>query len=94
MSKKTNNACDSRDKSSVNQDCCRVEALISVDSRGQMVLPKELRDKAGIKAGDKLAVITWEAGGKLSGMCLMKADKLDGIAKDLLSPMMKGGGKK
>ena len=24
--------------------CCRVESLISVDERGQMVLPKELRD--------------------------------------------------
>ena len=24
---------------------CRVESLISVDERGQMVLPKELRDK-------------------------------------------------
>ncbi len=26
--------------------CCKVEALISVDERGQMVLPKEMRDKA------------------------------------------------
>jgi DNA-binding transcriptional regulator/RsmH inhibitor MraZ len=30
--------------------CCRVEALVSVDERGQVVLPKELREKAGIKA--------------------------------------------
>ena len=36
---------------------CRVDSLVSVDDRGQMVLPKELRDKAGIKGGDKLAVI-------------------------------------
>jgi hypothetical protein len=26
--------------------CCKVESLISVDERGQMVLPKEIRDKA------------------------------------------------
>jgi hypothetical protein len=27
----------------------KVDSLVSVDDRGQMVLPKELRDKAGIK---------------------------------------------
>ena len=27
-------------------NCCKVESIISVDERGQMVLPKELRDKA------------------------------------------------
>ncbi|HTY82329.1 MAG TPA: AbrB/MazE/SpoVT family DNA-binding domain-containing protein, partial [Dehalococcoidales bacterium] len=36
--------------------CCgntfQVEALVSVDERGQMVLPKETRDKANIHAGD------------------------------------------
>ena len=40
--------------------CCKVESLISVDERGQMVMPKEVRDRAGIKAGDKLALISWE----------------------------------
>ena len=39
-----------------NMSCCKVEALVSVDERGQMVLPKEVRDKANIKSGDKLAV--------------------------------------
>ena len=42
--------------------CCKVESLISVDERGQMVLPKDLRDKAGIKPGDKLAVISMGTG--------------------------------
>ena len=40
-------------------DCCRVEAVVNVDARGQMVLPKEVREKAGIKADQKLAVVTW-----------------------------------
>jgi AbrB family looped-hinge helix DNA binding protein len=44
--------------------CCKVESLISVDERGQMVLPKETRDKAGIHPGDKLALISWERVGK------------------------------
>ena len=28
-------------------ECCKVEAMVSVDERGQMVLPKEIRDKVG-----------------------------------------------
>ena len=45
--------------------CCRVESLVSIDERGQMVLPKEIRNKAGIKAGDKLAVVLMEKEGKI-----------------------------
>ena len=40
------------------KSCCHVESLISVDERGQMVLPKELRDRANIKAGDKLVIVS------------------------------------
>lgn len=65
--------------------CCRVEALVSVDGRGQMVLPKETRDKARIKAGDKLAVITWETKGENCGICLVKAGRLNKMAKDLIN---------
>lgn len=68
--------------------CCRVESLISVDERGQMVLPKELRDKAGIKPGDKLAVISWEREGSICCFTLMKADSLAGGIKDFLGPIM------
>ena len=32
--------------------CCQVDAVVAVDGRGQLVLPKEVREKAGIKAGD------------------------------------------
>ena len=69
--------------------CCRVESLISVDERGQMVLPKELRDKANIKAGDKLALISWEKDGKVCCFTLIKADDFGNMVKGLLGPMMK-----
>ena len=36
---------------------CKIEALVVVDKRGQMVPPKDLRDKASIKAGDRVGVI-------------------------------------
>jgi antitoxin PrlF len=72
-----------------NPGCCKVESLISVDERGQMVLPKELRDKAKIQAGDKLAVISWEKEGEICCMTLVKAENLAERVKDFLGPMMK-----
>lgn len=69
--------------------CCRVESLISVDERGQMVLPKEIRDKAKISPGDKLAVISWERDGKVCCISLIKAEDFAGMVKDILGPMMK-----
>ena len=67
---------------------CKVESLISVDERGQMVLPKELRDKAGIKGGDKLVLVTWEKEGKVCCLSLIKAEELGGMVKGLLGPLM------
>ncbi len=72
-----------------NPSCCRVESLISVDERGQMVLPKELRDKAGIQPGDKLALISWEKEGEVCCLTLMKSDYLAERVKDFLGPVMK-----
>ncbi len=67
---------------------CKVDSLVSVDERGQMVLPKELRDKAGIKGGEKLAVITWEKEGKVCCLSLIKAEEFGGMIKGLLGPLM------
>ena len=69
--------------------CCAVEALVTVDERGQMVLPKDLREKAGIKAGDKLAVTTWEKDGQICCIALIKAGSLESMVKGMLGPVMK-----
>jgi len=69
--------------------CCKVESLITVDERGQMVLPKELREKANIRPGDKLALVSWEKNGKICCINLIKAEEFGGIVKGLLGPMMK-----
>lgn len=70
--------------------CCSVDSVISIDDRGQMVLPKELRDKAGIEAGDKLAVASWEREGKVCCICLIKAENLAEMVRDMLGPVMTG----
>ena len=68
---------------------CQVESLISVDERGQMVLPKETRTKANIHAGDKLALVSWEKDGKICCLCLVKAEELTEMVKGILGPLMK-----
>ena len=68
---------------------CKVESIISIDERGQMVLPKDLRAKIGIKAGDKLAVASWEKDGEVCCITLMKVDSLVDMVKDKLGPIMK-----
>ena len=72
-----------------NQSSCKVESIISVDDRGQMVLPKELRDKAHIRSGDKLAVVSWDKGGEICCIYLIKTEYLAEQVKGFLGPMMK-----
>jgi antitoxin PrlF len=69
--------------------CCKVEALVSVDERGQMVLPKEIRDQANIRAGDKLALVSWKKDGKVCCFTLIKAEEFGDMVRGLLGPMMK-----
>ena len=88
MAKKDQKACCSPVDMGVNY--CKVESIISIDDRGQMVLPKELRDRANIRAGDKLAIISWDKGGEVCCIYFIKADRLAEHVKDFLGPMMKG----
>jgi antitoxin PrlF len=70
-----------------NQSCdeYRVESIVTVDERGQMVLPKDIRDRAGIKAGDKLALVTLQKNGKVCCIHIMKADELAGKAREVVT---------
>jgi AbrB family looped-hinge helix DNA binding protein len=67
---------------------CRVEAVLTIDDRGQMVLPKDVREKASISSGDKLALISWTRDGSVCCLALMKAENLSGMVKDILGPLL------
>ncbi|UCC10989.1 MAG: AbrB/MazE/SpoVT family DNA-binding domain-containing protein [candidate division WOR-3 bacterium] len=71
---KEEKCCDSKEKDTC---CCSVTAIVSVDEKGQLVLPKDIRNWIGLKAGDKLAVVSM--GGKADPCCLMlmRADSLN-----------------
>ena len=66
-----------------------VEAIVSCDDRGQLVLPKDLRKKLDIKSGDKLALLNVVS--KDNAMCitLIKANSLEELIKNYLGPVMK-----
>ncbi len=87
MSKKDHKAssCTTNGKT---QRCCRIESLISVDEKGQMVMPKDLRERAGIRPGEKLALVSWEKDGEICCFTLIKADALSGGVRDFLGPVM------
>jgi antitoxin PrlF len=68
--------------------CCKIEALVPIDARGQIVLPKDVRERAQIEAGDKLAVIAFESEGKICCISLVKADAFADTVKGTLGPMM------
>ena len=72
------------------QGCCQVDAIVTIDQRGQIILPKRVREKAGVKPGDQLAVISCEYGGKVSCITFVKTDRFSDSAKDILSPMLQG----
>jgi len=73
-----------------NPNSCRMEAVVTIDSRGQVLLPKDLRKRAGIDEGDKLILVTCEEEGKVCCITLIKADDSNDIVKEMMGPMLKG----
>ena len=68
---------------------CRVEAVVSIDERGQMVLPKDVRERAGIQPGDKFTLITWEKDGEVCCLSLIRVERLASLVKNVLEPVIK-----
>ena len=70
--------------------CCSVESIITIDDRGQMVLPKDVRAGAGFEPGDRIAVVNWYRGNEVCCVALMKANELSGAVQTILEPIMQG----
>ncbi len=65
---------------------CRIEAIVPIDARGQMVLPKALREKAGIRPGDNLVLIAWEHDGKVCCLTIVRSDVITRQVRDFVTP--------
>jgi AbrB family looped-hinge helix DNA binding protein len=73
------------------EDCCeeqkeeyRVEAVVSIDDRGQMVIPKDMRAEFGIKAGDKMALVVMHKNGRPCCIHMFRAGEFDADVKRIL----------
>jgi len=58
-----------------------IEAVLTVDDRGQVVLPRHVREKAGMNTGDRLALIVREGNNKVCCAGLIKAEDLNAGVK-------------
>ena len=76
--------------SSCNDDACKIDAIVTMDAKGQIVLPKDLREKADLKPTDKIAVVAYEKEGKVCCIVMIKAERLVGAVSKTLGPLLKG----
>ncbi len=83
-----------------NKKCCglrgdpavshQIEAVITIDERGQMILPKDTRAKANIRAGDKLALVGWRKGDHLCCLSLVKVEEMAEMLGNLMDSLKNG----
>ena len=70
------------------RECCKIDAVVTMDAKGQIVLPKDLRERAKLNPGDKLAVIGFEHDGDICCISIVKADSLSGTLKKMQGPIL------
>ena len=70
-------------------ECCALEAVVSIDERGQLVLPKELRVRAGIAPGERMAVVSYtDDDGAICCITLVKAGAVAGAVRSVIGPAL------
>ena len=69
--------------------CCDLEAVVSIDDRGQIVLPKSLRQRAGIEPSDKLVLVSCADAHGVNCITIFKAKNMIGIIKDAMEPVVR-----
>ncbi len=80
--------------SNLEEDTCRIDAVITMDAKGQLVLPKDLREKAKIKPNEKLALVACEKNGEVCCIMMLKADRFANAVTKTLGPLLQSVTKK
>jgi AbrB family looped-hinge helix DNA binding protein len=76
----------------VMTDCgegCNVDAVVTMDLKGQIVIPKDIRERARLKANDKLAIVACEKEGEVCCILMIKAERLGDAVSKMLGPLLK-----
>ncbi len=69
--------------------CCRIDAVVTMDAKGQIVLPKDLREKANLKPNDKIAVVACEKDGEVCCIMMVKAESFRSALSETLGPLIR-----
>lgn len=71
-----------------NPSTCQVEAVLSIDSRGQIVIPKEVRNRAHICDGDKLALVSWMNRDEVCCLALIRTENLSSEVSGVMNSLL------
>jgi len=71
-----------------DEECCKIEAVVTLDAKGQILLPKVLRERARLNAGDKLAIVAMERDNKFCCFVMVKTEALGGTVKNMLGTLI------
>lgn len=70
-------------------ETCRIDSIITMDAKGQIVLPKDLREKANLKPNEKIAVVACEKEGQVCCIVLIKAERFASAVTKTVGPLIK-----
>lgn len=76
------------DKEECCDPCYEIEAVVSFDDRGQLVLPKDLRKKFDLKAGEKFLLASCTDKSGLCCFTLVKTNSLNHLVGNALQPLV------
>ena len=62
----------------------KVEAILTLDARGQILIPKDVREQAQMNVGDKLALISHNHEGKICCLYLIPVNDLSSKTTKLM----------
>lgn len=59
--------------------------FLIIDERGQIVIPKNVRDKLGLTGNEKLVLISWTKDNKVESVSIMRNDLFSEIINNYYS---------
>ncbi len=65
----------------------KIDAVVTMDVKGQIVLPKDLRERIGFQPNQKIALVTFGEKQNLCCVLLIKAEKLEDAVTKTLSKL-------
>ncbi len=71
-----------------NPSACHVVAVLSIDGHGQIVIPKEVRNRANIRDGDKLALVSWMNRDEICCLSLIRTDNLSSEVSGVMNSLL------